>query len=383
MGSTDVAMEPVRFDQRTPRERGLAHGEMWRQEIGELTEIRIALCVEDARATAGGDGVQAGARVRALAHAHVDVLRRELPDQADELEGIAIASGRSIEDLIVLNQYTDLRDVLLHEAASPPAEDPGGCTAIYVCGGEGPVLGQTWDMHASAAPYVRMIRVIPVESEEELLCFTLTGCLALAGIGQYGVSVAINNLTSTDAKLGVIWPAVVRHMLAAPDAATARARLFALPLTSGHNYMIGDGYDYFGIECSGELKVVTQLGARAAHLHTNHCFDPVLRARERVPLSTTSFARLDMATTLYAQQRPRDLAGLWEILGSHEGHPRGICTHSDDEHSDPGASRTCGRIAMQPLHGRMRAAAGCSRDDRPIDMVLERFRGRSPPTQQA
>lgn len=374
---TDVVMDPVRFEQRSARARGLAHGEMWREEIAALAEIRMALCVTEALDAAGGDGARARERVGALARAHVDVLRRELPELADELEGITIGSGCSVEDVVVLNQYTDMRDVLLHEGDREPPDDPGGCTAIYVCGADGPVLGQTWDMHASAAPFVRMIRIIPEGSDDELLCFTLTGCLALAGIGQNGVSVAINNLTSTDAGLGVMWPAVVRHMLAAPDAPTARARLLALPLTSGHNYMIADGHDYFGIECSGELKVVTQLGARAAHLHTNHCFDPVLRAREHVPLGTTSFARLDMATTLYAQQRPRELPGLWALLGSHDGHPRGICTHLHEAHgADDSASCTCGRIAMQPLLGRMRAAAGCSRDDRPVDLALERFRGR-------
>ncbi len=354
-------LQPVRFEQDDPRARGRAHGELWRPQIHELAELRVQLCLE----RAGYTDRDALDRVAA---AHLPVLAAQEPALHQELLGIAEGADLSPERVLVLNHYTDLRDI----PGAGGGGEPDGCTAIYLCGEQGAVLGQTWDMHATAAPFVRVMHLLP-PGGAEVLCLTLTGCLGLAGLGQHGVAVTINNLNSTDARVGLVWPALVRSMLAANDARAAYERLLAAPLSSGHHYMIADGRAFFGVECSGELKVLTQVGPKAAHLHTNHCFDPVLRGRERLVPGTTSFARLDMATTLYAQQRPRDVDGLWALLGSHDGYPRSICAHVDDLRGDPSASRTCARIAMMPSQGRMRVAPGCSRDDRPLELALERF----------
>ena len=264
-------MEPVVFDQADPRERGRAHGELWREPIAALADIRLGLTVRRSR-------FASAEHVRQAAGAHLPVLQTHLPELHAELLGIAEGSNLTPEDIVVLNHYTDLRDVPPAVLGLPDSEvesadaDPGGCTAVYFTGIEGPVLGQTWDMHASAEPFVRMISIEPKGTEQQSLCFTLTGCLGMAGLGQDAVGVTINNLSSTDGGVGVVWPAVVRAMIAAPSAQAARERLLALPLSSGHYYTIADGRDFFGYETSGRRK-----GPRAAHLHTNHCFDPVLR----------------------------------------------------------------------------------------------------------
>jgi len=364
---------PVVFDEVDPRRRGHAHGEMWRQEICEVAQLRAELCLRSGLARAGFRDM---AELEAIANAHLPILARELPALSEELLGIAEGADIAPAQIVVLNHYTDLRDIAPSQADAPEGD---GCTAIYLSGPDGPVLGQTWDMHATAAPYVRMIRVAPKDGSGEVLCLTLTGCLGMAGIGKSGVAVTINNLTSTDARVGLVWPALVRAMLAEPDARTAYQRLVAAPLSSGHHYMIADGREFFGVETSGELKVLTQVGPKAAHVHTNHCFDPVLRSRESVSRDTTSFFRLDMATTLYLQERPRDLAGVWSLLGNHDGHPRSICSHVDTVRGDPGASRTCARLAMELWSGRVRVAPGCSADDRPLELHLDGFVPRGAP----
>ncbi len=364
-------MEPVRFDQPDPRARGQAHGEMWRDSIGALAELRLGLTLRRSRFVSVQD-------VRIAAGAHLPVLQKHLPELHEELLGIAEGSGMAPEDIVVLNQYTDLRDVPPECVGRPSMEaevgDPGGCTAIYFTGAQGPVLGQTWDMHASAEPFVRMISIEPKGTEQQIVCFTLTGCLGMAGLGQDGVAVTINNLSSTDGGVGVLWPAVVRALLAQTSARAAQERLLGLPLSSGHYYTLADGRDFFGYETSGQLKVLTQTGARAAHLHTNHCFDPVLRQREAVPRGSTSFGRLNMATTLYAQHRPSTLDELWSLLGSHEGTAgTQLCTHQDEVHEDDSYSRTCGRIAMRLRTGEVRAARGCSKRDAGLDLRLDRY----------
>jgi isopenicillin-N N-acyltransferase like protein len=351
-------LEPVVFDQPSGRERGEAHGELWRQEIAELAAIRLDLCMQGGRFTEREQALQVAAR-------HLPILGERDPELHDELVGISRGANLDVEQVVVLNQHTALRD-----PSASTLDDPGGATAIYTHGDDGPLLGQTVDMQASAGRFVRMIAIRSPERRRETLCFTVTGCLGIAGLGHAGVAVTTNHLSCTDVKVGLAWPAVVRQLLDAPDADAALARLRAAPRGSGHHFMIADGHRFYGVECSGQLDVLTQKGARAAHLHTNHCFDPVLRQRERVSPRSSTFARLNMATTLYAQQRPTTLEALWDLLGSHEGYPRSICSHLDEDEGEAAAAVTCGRMLMRPLAGAMRVSPGCSRTGRVLDLNL-------------
>ena len=376
--TTPEPIELAEFDQDDPAARGEAHGELWRPQIQALCEIRGALALAKGSFRDRGE-------LAAIAGLHLPLLAEFSPPLYAELLGIARGAGVTPEQAVILNHYTDLRDVprsvldvpVLQDMPKAPGDDPGGCTAIYVPGdGGGPVLGQTWDMHGTARPYVRLMRLRPRGGDQELLCFTLTGCLGMTGLSADGVGVTINNLSSTDGQVGVVWPALVRAMLASGSAMAARRLLEATRLSSGHHYMMADGREFFGVETSGRQKVVTQVSARAAHLHTNHCFDPVLRKVERVPRVSTTYRRFDLATTLYVQQRPRDPQGVWDFLASHEGYPRSLCSHVDDDAGgDPSASRTCGMMVMQLAGGAVLAGAGCGQEAPPRRETLGRWRG--------
>lgn len=364
------AIELAEFDQDDPRARGEAHGETWRAQIRELAGIRTDLAM-DRGSFADSE------ELRQVAGLHLPLLERFSPELSAELLGIARAAGITPEAAVILNHYTDLRDVPGTVLREPTGDDPGGCTAIYHPGEHGPVLGQTWDMHGTAEPFVRLLRIRPRHGDTEVLCFTLTGCLGMTGLSESGVAVTINNLTSTDGQVGVVWPALVRALLAAGSAAAARDLLLRTRLSSGHHYMLADGREFFGVETSGKLKMQTQRGARAAHLHTNHCFDPVLRKHEAVPKASTSFRRMELATTLYVQQRPRDPLALWNLLSSHDGYPRSICSHVADG-GDPSASKTCGRMVMALHTGEVLAGRGCGQEVPPTTFRLTRWRPPAP-----
>jgi isopenicillin-N N-acyltransferase-like protein len=364
-----ASIELAEFDQDDPHARGAAHGELWRADIQTLAAIRTQLTIEKG-------GFKDAAEVTAIAALHLPVLERFSPELHAELLGIARGAATTPEQIVILNHYTDLRDVPASVLREPVTDDPGGCTSIYVPGeGRGAVLGQTWDMHGTAEPYVRLIRIRPKSSDDEVVLFTLTGCLGMTGLTADGVGVTINNLSSTDGQVGVVWPALVRSMLASGSATAARDRLLATRLSSGHHYMMGDGRVFFGVETSGKQKVVTQVGARAAHLHTNHCFDPVLRKCERVPAVSTTFRRLEIASTLFVQQRPHDLEGIWTLLSSHDGYPKSLCSHIDE--GDPSAAKTCGRMVLQLSTGEVWSSAGCGQQNPPRRLQLSRWRGRA------
>ena len=370
-------LELVTFDQADAMARGEAHGELWRDEIGELAEIRLEL------ALARGDFANKG-QVLKIAGMHLPELAAVDSELSDELLGIARGANLDPELVVVLNHYTDLRDISASLLGDEPQaaverDDPGGCTALYVDGPEGPILAQTWDMHGTAAPFVRMIRIAPKGSEREVVCFTLTGCVGMTGLNQAGVGVTINNLTSTDAQVGLVWPVVVRRLLRCSTAVEAKELLMSTRLSSGHHYMIADAKDFFGVETSGQQKVLTQQGERTAHVHTNHCFDPVLRKVEKVsPLSTT-YRRMELATTAYAQHRPASSEAVWSFLSSHEGFPKSICSHVDDEQGDPSFSRTCGLMLMRLVGGTGWACRGCAHENPRREFAIEAWRGATEP----
>ncbi len=336
---------------KSPREWGRIHGESFRGEIKALAEIRTYLCTK-VGTFATRDQVMAAAR------AHVPVLERYHARLCEELIGIAEGAAVTPEEIVVANHYTDLRDLDPDPATWRPAptrDTPDGvasgkggvvgdgCSTFFAASPTGRILAQTWDMHATAIPYVMVLRVPESADGPAATLLTVTGCLGMAGMNTARVGIAINNLFSTDATLGVVWPAMVRRALHQRTAAAARDLIAASPIGSGHHYLVADRSDAFAIEASGtRRKQVFAGGAR--YCHANHCIDAEVEARSKVPPTSTTFDRMawmqrDLETPV------RDLDDAWRRLGSTDGWPRSICTNMATPEAPHGVA-TCGAIAM-------------------------------------
>jgi isopenicillin-N N-acyltransferase-like protein len=341
----------------TPREWGRIHGETFRGEVRALCAIRTWLC-----SAAGGKGGFADrAAVLAAAEAHLPILARY--DQAlhDEVLGIAEGAGVTAAEIVVANHYTDLRDLDpdpskwqdapgLAELPSFPDAD-GGCSVVWSESRTGRLLAQTWDMHATAIPYVMALYVPESEAGPEAWLLTVTGCLGMAGLNGARTAIAINNLNSRDATVGVVWPAMVRKALKQTSAAAARDVIMGSPVGSGHHYFVADRREAFGVETSGRLrKVIFGTGgdsaeAATSYWHTNHCLDPDVAACSTVPPTSTTHDRYAWLQKSLSASEIRDLPDVWERLGSQEGWPRSVCTNMATPES-PHGSATCGAIAM-------------------------------------
>ncbi len=358
----------------TPFERGLFHGESCRSEIEEIAMIRSELCRTQAMFRTDDELLR-------VAERHLPVLRAFDVDLYDELRGIAEGAHLAPERVLVLNHYTDLKDldpatVLAGagDARERPTDKEEDCSAIVASTARGSYLGQTWDMHGSAAPFVTMLhvpartarashggtRVIP-----EAWLLSITGCLGMAGMNAHGVGLTINNLKSHDARVGLVWPALVRRCLYESTAAAARDVVISAPLGSGHHYLVADASRAYGIETSGTRSEVwseadlTQPG-RGFH-HENHCLGTIVKEVSSVsPVSTTleRFAFLDRSIA----ERPIESgADLWSRLGSHEGYPRSVCTHlASTEH--PHAMLTCAGLLLDLGRRVVHAHPGCIHD---------------------
>jgi isopenicillin-N N-acyltransferase-like protein len=346
---------------------GRIHGESFRGEVQALAAIRTYLCTKVGRFTSRD-------QVMAAARAHLPVLEAYHRGLCEELLGIAEGAACTPEEVVVANHYTDLRDLdpdpatwtpaPVRDVASGPgarsgnhaSQEADGCSAFWEISGTGRILAQTWDMHATAIPYVMVLEVPASEDGPAAKLLTVTGCLGMAGMNTARVGIAINNLFSTDATLGVVWPAMVRRALHQSSAVAARDVIAASPVGSGHHYFVADRSDAFGIEASGtRRKHVFANGP--SYCHTNHSLDADVAAVSKVPATSSTYERLQWLERDLARAPVADLADAWERLGSEDGWPRSICTNLATPEAPHGVA-TCGAIAMNLDTGELWAQQG-------------------------
>jgi isopenicillin-N N-acyltransferase-like protein len=331
----------------TYRDWGRIHGESYRGEVKALSAIRTYLCTR-----VGGFADRAA--VLAAAEAHLPVLARYHRGLYDELVGIAEGADVTPAEIVVANHYTDLRDLspdhaLWKPAPASPEAGEGGCSVIWAETPTGRILAQTWDMHATAIPYVMMLHVPDSADGPEAWLLTLTGCLGLAGANRLGVAIGINNLYSNDATVGAVWPAVVRRALHQRTAAAAQRHVLGAPIGSGHHYFVADRDDAFAIETSGVLRkaMFTSTPERPApsYCHTNHCLDPEVAAVSSISPTSTTRERYAWLTASLAARPIADLDDVWTRMGSQDGWPKSVCTNMATP-ENPHGTATCGAIAM-------------------------------------
>lgn len=339
----------------TGRERGLLHGTRFAGEISALAELRIYLA-----------GKISGFSRNALlevADKHIVVLREFDSELCEELLGMAEGAGLPASHLVVLNQYTDLRDLQPQKGSLGEGDFDGGCTMLWSRGQGRPIFAQTWDMHASAIPYVMMLRV-PDAAGGDAYVLSLTGCLGMAGLNGAGLCVGINNLTSTDARIGVVWSAIVRRVLRESSAEQARQVLEGCRFGSGHHYLLADTKEVFSVESSGTKWRTVFRGETASYVHSNHCLDSEIAACSRVPQGSTSYDRHEAMVAELARKPIADVEDAFVRLGSHEGYPRSICTNMSTP-ENPHAAATCGGIAIDSVGRRVLAVAGFTHNVEP------------------
>ena len=358
---------------KSPREWGRIHGESFRGEIKSLSEIRTYLCTK-VGTFHGHDQVMTAAK------AHLPVLERYHHALYEELLGIAEGAIVSPEEIVVANHYTDLRDLDPDPERwrmAPTGDDPDmtnggitrpvatldptkggeGCSMIWAATPTGHILAQTWDMHATAIPYVMVLGIPESEDGPAARLLTVTGCLGMAGMNASRVAIAINNLYSTDATLGVVWPAMVRRALHEDTAADARDVIARSPIGSGHHYFIADQKDAYSLEASGTRRRLIFAGEKPTYCHTNHCLDAEIEARSKVPPTSTTYDRMKWLEADLGGTALLNLDDAWNRLGSEDGWPKSICTNMATPEA-PHGTATCGAIAMNMDTGELWAQQG-------------------------
>jgi isopenicillin-N N-acyltransferase-like protein len=354
----------------SPYELGYQHGQAFAREIGELTEERLRLSCDPF--WTGGQGATLD-EVLALGRACLRYHQEFDADLMAEMQGMADATGLGVNELVIMNGFTDFVDIIANPAVLQPPRagavapgadfDGGGCTAFVVAPGaaqEGQgYLGQTWDMHASATPYVLLLDVRP-QTGPALLTFTITGCVGMIGLNEHGVAVGINNLLGAQGRPGVHWVYVVRKMLAQRTVDDALAVLAGAHLSGAHNYLLmgpdrAGGWRGYNVEQMATRAHV--MPVETVYAHANHCLiaDMLEIERPRKGISQASTqARYAQATGyLHGRAGAITLADLMALTRLHEGE-LSVCAHVQEGY-DVESSGAC---IMSPQTRRLWALWG-------------------------
>lgn len=299
-------------------ERGNLHGEEYSEAIKELCLIRRGLMLTKSPHLED--------HLEKLSQEQYDITKRHFPLQWEELEAIRRSSGISIEDIVILNNYTDFRDIQLEDE---------GCTTVGL-NREEKVSGQTWDMHSSAKNYV-----CTMEVPGKWNAFSMLGCIGMMGANSQSLFVGVNNLNTQKARSGVIWPALIRALLECHNIKSFRETLLSAPVTSGHNYLISDGNIWENWEVGATFQSLScEINEhRSAIFHTNHCLDNEAIALEE-PLSTNSTSQNRFKIIKEKEASLANAKDMITVFQNHDEYPKSLCSHFQADTTDP--STTCG-----------------------------------------
>ena len=369
----------------TPIEMGHQHALAFPTEIKELTEDRLHLSSDK-----NWTGKELSRQdVLALGQACLPYHEAYAPELMDELRGMSEVTGLGLTELMILNGFTDFIDTVYRtdekilrelrgtraEFASIPSSSlafahpaTDDCTAFIISSeataeGQG-FIGQTWDMHETATPYVILLRGKPANGLN-FLALTIIGCVGLIGMNEAGIAVGINNLVAGDGGMGVTWPFVVRKVLAQDNLEAALACITQAQLAGGHNYLLADSTGRgYNVEAMASHYHVQEVNTGAL-VHTNHCLisQNITVERARLPRSrASSETRLSRAEEILKQGN-LTLDDLLALTRDHSA-VNGICVHPED----PFFVESCGAAIMRPATREFWGVWG-----RPCENEYERF----------
>jgi hypothetical protein len=242
-----------------PGERGRRYGRRFRDQIGEFLDREIYGAFKGSVATKEDLLRYAGACFR--------VIREECPVIADELEGMADATGLRLEEHVLIT----LHEELYHRGVLPPVSH---CTAVAVGPPEtaGPTfVGQTWDWMESVAG---MSSALEWRRDEgpSVLAYAFPGLWVGAGLNSAGLALcwtsALLGKRKQVPRVGLPAYVLLAHLLYQPtlDAAIEAAKRdrhagwFTFVMADGSGRLLNVEGSSLGVACEEATGRLVRVG---------------------------------------------------------------------------------------------------------------------------
>lgn len=309
----------------TPKAMGQAFGEICRDDIQKLYNIRLQSVIKFAADYQRDISIE---QILDIAGACLKPTLAFDPIGYEEFTAIAHAANLSPQQCYVMQGLTDLRDIMAF--GDPP--DGEGCSSLILGADRtntgAMLLAQSWDLQTNNMPFVRLVHRKPTHAPQTI-SLTLTGCLTLIGINEHGIAVGNTNLKTTDSRIGVQYLSVLHRALRCSTLDDAVQVITQAPRASGHYYYVGspDG-KAVGIECSATRYVLNQV-TDGHYVHCNHALSPqIAHYKANDPTTTTIHRQSRLSQLIDEHPTTIGVEDIKSFLSDHEGgDDRCLCRH--------------------------------------------------------
>lgn len=247
--------------------------------------------------------------------------REFAPDLIEEIEATARAADRSFEDLMLLNAFLDIID---QTHSSYPN---WGCTSFADKRDGKLVVGQTYDLPNLFQDGSIFVRLRDPDGPDAIY-YTVAGVVGAAGFNDHGISLVINNLQPADSRPGVLYPMVVRKVLASHHAAQAINAVLSPRRASGFFYLIGDkSGDAYPLETTASAYRL--MPGTFPVTHANHYVHEAFLDQDRRHPSAFGHS-IVRQKRLAVRLSEGDLSslGMMSAMSDHVCQPVSVCQHA-------------------------------------------------------
>ena len=327
----------------SPRQMGRQIGEAAGEEIRGFCAVALSLVNKTLRVSrAAADVIVSKALHSAEQYS---------PDMIEEIRGMAEGACVSVQEIMLLQVRNQLQ----------PAAD-AGCTSLALAGkGREPgtwLVAQNWDNDPDLQPFTVVLSRRPT-GKPALMTITQAGLIAYIGFNEAGIGVCLNTLPAPSRPFGVPHYFTVRGIYEAPSLEGAVGAVERADRAIPANIMLATPQGPADLEVTLDRVCVLRNESAGGITHANHCRHPELLAiNEQFPELIQSHhrqRRIDQWLNL--QRRNPDLEGVKNLLRDHEGYPRSICRHANDDPST-GCWETVFSVIIEPLARRMHVSRG-------------------------
>lgn len=325
-----------------PREMGRQIGEAARDAIRGFAEIALERVNKAVRVSRQ--------RAMSVAARSTEFARRYSPEMVEELHGMAESSHVPLDDLMLLQVRNQLR-----------ADADAGCTSLSLASPaaavRGAIVAQNWDNDPALDPFTIVLTRKP-SGKPALVNLTQAGLIGYIGFNDAGMAMCLNTLPAPSREVGVPHYFLVRgiyesdSLTGAVDAVRRAER--AIPA----NIMLATPQGPADLEVTLDGVHVLS-GEHGRVTHTNHCkHSDLLGINDEFPELIESYPRqrrIDKLLT--ATGVPLTLEAVKAALKDHEGHPRSVCRHPNDD-PQTGYWQTVFSVIIEPEQRRMHVSRG-------------------------
>ncbi|MCE9527434.1 MAG: C45 family peptidase [Planctomycetales bacterium] len=325
-----------------PRELGRQIGEAAGEEIRGFCDVAMSLVHKTARVSpAAADKIVA----RSFEYAE-----RYSPDMVEELRGMAEAARVSAEQIMLLQVRNQMQP-----------EGDAGCTSLALNAGQhrsSGIVAQNWDNDPDLQPFTVVLTRRPA-GKPAVMTITQAGLIAYIGFNDAGIGLCLNTLPAPARITGVPHYFTVRGIYEADSLEGAVQAVRRAERAIPANIMLSTPQGAADLEVTLDDVHVLQDKAAGGVTHTNHCRHPELQAiNGQFPELIQSHERqrrIDQLLDL--PQRSATLEEVKKLLRDHEGYPRSICRHANDD-PKTGFWETVFSVIIEPESRRMHVSRG-------------------------